>query len=277
MAGTVLDEILEGVRADLADRQAAVGEADLARRIETMPAPRDAVAALRAPGVGVIAEVKRASPSRGRLAGISDPAALAREYALGGAAAVSVLTERRRFAGSLEDLQEVRRAVDIPLLRKDFVVTPYQVLESRATGADLVLLIVAALDQDRLLELRELIEDELGMTALVEVHDSTEISRALDAGAGVVGVNARDLKTLHVDPHRFDELAPLLPAGIVKVAESGVKTATDVSRLAAEGADAVLVGEGLVVSGDPRRAVTDLVTAGAASRQPVAGTPGAAG
>jgi indole-3-glycerol phosphate synthase len=273
VAGTVLDEILAGVRADLAERQARIGESELARRVDVAPPALDAVAALRAPGVGVIAEVKRASPSRGELATIADPAELARDYALGGATAISVLTEQRRFAGSLADLEAVRRAVEIPLLRKDFVVTPYQVLESRAAGADLVLLIVAALEQDSLAALRELVEDQLGMTALVEVHDSTELTRALDAGAGVVGVNARDLKTLRVDPQRFAELAPLLPPGIVKVAESGVRTPADVARLAGLGADAVLVGEGLVVSGDPRRAVTDLVTAGAASRQPLAGAP----
>jgi indole-3-glycerol phosphate synthase len=261
VADSVLDGILDGVLADLADRRAAVSIEELEIAAATVPAPRDAVAVLRGHRVAVIAEVKRSSPSRGALAAIADPAALAADYEAGGAAAVSVLTERRRFDGSLDDLRAVRATVQIPLLRKDFVVSPYQVVESRAAGADVVLLIVAALDQPLLLRLREQIEDELAMTALVEVHDSTEVSRALDAGATVVGVNARDLKTLEVDTARFAQLAPLLPPGVVKVAESGVRGVADLRRYADAGADAVLVGEGVVTTGDPRRAVTELVAA----------------
>jgi indole-3-glycerol phosphate synthase len=202
----------------------------------------------------VIAEVKRRSPSKGDLAEIADPAALARRYAAGGAAAISVLTEERRFGGSLDDLRGVRAAVDTPLLRKDFVVEPYQVLEARAAGADLVLLIVAALDDDTLRRLHDL-AGELGMATLVEVHDETEAARAVDLGAELVGVNARNLKTLDVDQDAFGRLAPLVPDDRVKVAESGIFGPVDVKRYVAEGARAVLVGEALVKDGDPEAAV----------------------
>jgi indole-3-glycerol phosphate synthase len=252
---TVLDDIIAGVREDLADRQRRTSVAALEARIaETDPA-KDAEASLRdAPGVAVIAEVKRTSPSKGQLAAISDPAALAAEYAAGGAAAISVLTEGRRFDGSLADLDAVRARVGVPLLRKDFTVEPYQVLEARAHGADLVLLIVAALPQPHLVALRVLTE-ELGMTALVEVHDEDETRRALDAGARVVGVNARDLKTLEIDPRAFHRLRPLLPPDVVAVAESGIRDVADVREYAAAGARAVLVGEALVTGGHPREAV----------------------
>ena len=192
----------------------------------------------------------------------ASPAELACQYEAGGARAISVLTEERRFRGSLADLDAVRSAVGIPILRKDFVVRPYQVHEARAHGADLVLLIVAALPQNVLIGLRERVES-LGMTALVEVHDEEEASRALDAGARVIGVNARNLKTLEVDRSVFERIAPGLPSNVVKIAESGVRDAHDLITYAAAGADAVLVGEGLVTSGNPRQAVADLVTAGA--------------
>ena len=188
----VLDEIVAGVREDLAAREALTPLAEVkAAALDARPA-LDALAALRAPGVGVIAEVKRRSPSKGELAEIADPAELAAEYAAGGARVISVLTERRRFGGSLADLDAVRAAVDVPVLRKDFIVTSYQVHEARAHGADLVLLIVAALEQNALVGLLERVES-LGMTALVEVHTEDEADRALDAGAQVIGVNARDL------------------------------------------------------------------------------------
>jgi indole-3-glycerol phosphate synthase len=202
----------------------------------------------------VIAEVKRRSPSKGDLAEIADPAALARHYAAGGAAAISVLTEQRRFGGSLADLRAVRAAVDVPLLRKDFVVEPYQVLEARAAGADLVLLIVAAVDDDTLRRLHDL-AGELGLVTLVEVHDEAETARAVDLGAELFGVNARNLKTLDVDPDTFGRLAPLVPADRVLVAESGIAGPVDVKRYVAEGARAVLVGEALVKDGDPEDAV----------------------
>ncbi|HEX3812563.1 MAG TPA: indole-3-glycerol phosphate synthase TrpC [Mycobacteriales bacterium] len=258
---SVLGDILVGVREDLASREAAVPLSELKKLCERQAAPRDAMAALRAPGVGVIAEVKRASPSAGQLAAIDDPAALAREYAEGGARIISVLTEGRRFHGSLEDFDAVRAAVDVPLLRKDFVVSSYQVHEARAHGADVVLLIVAALEQNALVSLVERVES-LGMLPLVEVHDEAEADRALAADAKVIGVNARNLKTLAVDRSVFERIAPGLPSQVVKVAESGVRDTHDLIGYAAAGADAVLVGEGLITKDSPRQAVADLVTAG---------------
>ena len=258
----MLDEILAGVREDLAVREAALPMDAIRSRAKAAPPAREVLPLLRRESVGVIAEVKRASPSRGALAPIADPAALASDYVDGGATAVSVLTESRRFGGSLDDLAAVRTAVDVPLLRKDFVVFPYQVFEARAYGADLVLLIVAALEQPRLCGLLDRVES-LGMTALVEVHDETELVRAVDAGAKVVGVNARNLNTLEVDTTTFARLAPQIPAGIVKIAESGVTGPRDLMAYASYGADAVLVGEALVTRGDPRQAVADLVAAGA--------------
>ncbi|MER7278800.1 indole-3-glycerol phosphate synthase TrpC [Dactylosporangium sp. NPDC000244] len=257
----MLDEILAGVREDLAVREAQVPLAEIKQRAAEAPPPRDAYAKLRAPGVGVIAEVKRASPSKGALAEIPDPAELAKEYAAGGARCVSVLTEGRWFGGSLDDFAAVRAAIDIPMLRKDFVVSSYQVHEARAYGADLVLLIVAALDQNTLSGLLDRIES-LGMTALVEVHDEEETDRALEAGARVIGINARNLRTLEVDRTVFERIAPGLPAEVVKIAESGVRGPHDLIRYASAGADAVLVGEGLVTQKSPRDAVAELVTAG---------------
>ena len=228
-----------------------------------MTGAKDCVSRLRvSDAVTVIAEVKRSSPSRGSLASIADPAALALEYEKGGAAAISVLTERRKFNGSLADLDSVRGAVDIPVLRKDFIVTPYQVWEARAHGADVVLLIVAALEQTVLTSLIERVHS-LGMTALVEVHDVEEVARAVDAGAKVIGVNARNLKTLDVDRNTFARVAPSIPAGIVRIAESGVRGPHDVMDYARAGADAVLVGEALVTDEAPRKSVADLVAAGA--------------
>lgn len=260
-SGGVLDEILAGVREDIAARQQRIPLEQIKQAAATAPAPRDAYALLRAPGVGVIAEVKRSSPSRGQLAEIPEPAALAAEYAAGGARCVSVLTEGRWFGGSLDDLDAVRAAVDVPLLRKDFIVSSYQVHEARAHGADLVLLIVAALDQNTLCGLLDRVES-LGMTALVEVHDEEEADRALDAGARVIGVNARNLRTLEVNRGVFERIAPGLPASVVKIAESGVRGPHDLIRYASSGADAVLVGEGLVTQKSPREAVAALVNAG---------------
>lgn len=260
---TVLEDIVAGVREDLARRESQVPLASLKQRAAGQHAARNAIASIRrSDAVTVIAEVKRSSPSKGALADIADPAGLARDYEAGGAAAISVLTEGRRFGGSLADLAEVRAAVDLPILRKDFIVSPYQVWEERAYGADLVLLIVAALDQSVLTSLVERVHS-LGMTALVEVHDETEALRALDAGARVVGVNARNLHTLEVDRGVFGGVAAILPSGVVKIAESGVRGPHDVLEYARAGADAVLVGEALVTRGDPRSAVADLVAAGA--------------
>jgi indole-3-glycerol phosphate synthase len=258
---SVLDEILAGVREDVAARQRDVPLERVRALAAEAPPAKDAYALLREPGVGVIAEVKRSSPSKGRLADIPDPADLAREYAAGGARCISVLTEARWFGGSLTDFDAVRAAVDVPLLRKDFVVSSYQVHEARAHRADLVLLIVAALEQNVLAGLLERVES-LGMTALVEVHTEEEADRALAAGARVIGVNARDLRTLEVDRGVFERIAPGLPNNIVKIAESGVRGPHDLIRYASSGADAVLVGEGLVTQKSPRDAVAELVTAG---------------
>ena len=251
---SVLDEIVAGVREDLERRQGDVPEADLRAALADVAAPRDPMPHLRAPGSSVIAEVKRRSPSKGDLAEIADPAALARQYAAGGAAAVSVLTEERRFGGSLDDLRAVRAAVDVPVLRKDFIVDGYQVVEARAAGADLVLLIVAALDDDELRRLHDQARG-LGMAVLVEVHDEAETERAVALGAELLGVNARNLKTLEIDQDVFGRLAPLIPDDRVKVAESGIFGPVDVKRHVAEGARAVLVGEALVKDGDPEGAV----------------------
>jgi indole-3-glycerol phosphate synthase len=251
---SVLDDIVAGVRTDLAARESATGLADLRAALADVDPPRDPMPHLRAEGSSVIAEVKRRSPSKGDLADIADPAALAREYAAGGAAAISVLTEERRCGGSLDALRAVRAAVDTPLLRKDFIVTPYQLVEARAAGADLALLIVAALTDDQLKELYDE-AGELGLTVLVEVHDEAETERAVALGAELIGVNARNLKTLAVDADTFGRLAPLVPDDRVKVAESGIFGPTDVARFVAEGARAVLVGEALVRDGDPRAAV----------------------
>lgn len=259
---SVLDDIIVGVREDLVERQARVPLDELKARAARREPAIAFESMLRQPGVAVIAEVKRASPSKGSLASIADPAALARDYQSGGAHCISVLTEQRRFGGSLDDLAAVRAAVDIPVLRKDFVVTSYQLWEARAYGADVALLIVAALEQPALVSLVERSRG-LGLTAIVEVHDEDELERAVDAGASVIGVNARNLKTLDVDREVFARLAPRIPAGIVRIAESGVRGPRDLLAYAQHGADAVLVGEHLVREASPRQAVHDLVAAGA--------------
>lgn len=258
---SVLDEILEGVRADLTARQRSVPLERLKEVARQTASPRDALAALSGDDVAVIAEVKRASPSKGALAAIADPATLAMDYEAGGARVISVLTEPRRFGGSLEDLAAVREAVNVPLLRKDFVISSYQLWEARSSGADMVLLIVAALEQNALVSLVERAVS-IGMVPLVEVHTEQELDRALDSGARVIGINARNLATLKVDRGVFSRLAPRVPDGIIKVAESGVRGPHDLLAYAAAGADAVLVGESLVTGKDPRSAVADLVTAG---------------
>jgi indole-3-glycerol phosphate synthase len=258
---SVLDDIIDGVRADLAEREARTPLDDLKEAARHTREALDPVPAFRSPGVSVIAEVKRSSPSMGPLATITDPAALAADYEAGGAATISVLTEQRRFGGSLDDLRAVRAAVDVPVLRKDFIVTSYQLWEARAAGADLALLIVSALNQN---ELESLVERavSIGLTPLVEVHDEDEVDRALAAGARVIGVNARSLRTLEVDRTTFGRLASRIPDDVVRVAESGVRGPHDVFEYAKQGAHVVLVGETLVTGDDPRSAVADLVAAG---------------
>jgi indole-3-glycerol phosphate synthase len=264
VAGTVLDDILVGVRADLAEREAQLPWSDVVAAAESAPPPRDAVAALSRPGTLLIAEVKRRSPSKGELATIADPAALATIYAANGASAISVLTEQRRFSGSLADLDAVRAAVEIPVLRKDFIVTPYQVAEARAHGADLVLLIVASLEQSLLADLAAQIAG-YGMTALVEVHEEAELERAAAlpaSDAPLIGINARNLKTLEVDRAVFSKLRALVPAGRLAVAESGVRGPEDFAAYARAGADVVLAGEACVTGPDPATTVRELVAAG---------------
>ena len=247
--GTVLDDIIVGVREDLEQRRRTVGSAELESLVCERGPALDAAASLRGDGstLGLIAEVKRASPSKGALASIPAPAELAAIYEAGGAGAISVLTEQRRFHGSLADLDAVRARVDVPLLRKDFVVDPYQILEARAHGADLILLIVAALDDAQLRDLNALTA-ELGMQALVETHTAAELDRALAIDPAIVGVNARDLKTLDVDLARAAALLGQIPPQILAIGESAVADVADVEACA--GADAVLVGEALVTSGD---------------------------
>ena len=219
---------------------------------------RDFAAALRRSRPAVIAEIKKASPSRGVLIEDFRPADLAMKYEAGGAAALSVLTDRDFFQGSLEDLGAARAATKLPMIRKDFTVSEYHVLEAAAHGADAILLIVAVLDEARLRAFRELAA-ELGMAALVEVHDSTELEIAVRSGAEIIGVNNRDLRTFQVSLERSIELAPRIPRHLTKVSESGIFSSADVHRLVAVGFDAVLVGEHLVRSGDPTAALRDLL------------------
>ncbi|ERH32605.1 MAG: indole-3-glycerol phosphate synthase TrpC [Actinomyces sp.] len=261
---SVLEGIIAGVMEDLRVRESAVPMEEVKELALRAPDAKDAVSALRGSdgAVTIISEVKRSSPSKGELAAIPDPASLASTYERGGASVVSVLTEGRRFGGSLADLDAVRAAVDIPVLRKDFIVTPYQIHEARAHGADLVLLIVAALEQPALVSLLERVRS-LGMEALVEAHSRLEVLRALEAGASVIGVNARDLTTLEVDRHTIEQVIDVIPEDVVAVAESGVSNAHDVFEYAKWGADAVLVGEALVTSGNPLESIRDMVSAGA--------------
>lgn len=259
----MLDELVAGAVADASARRATRSLAQVEADALAQAPALDAVAALSPTAhVKIIAEVKRSSPSRGALAPIADPAALAVSYQTGGASAISVLTEGRRFAGSLDDLEQVRAAVGLPVLRKDFIVEPYQVLEARAAGADLVLLIVAALDQGTLAELHGLI-GQLGMTALVETHSADELDRALGVGATVVGVNARDLSTFDLDRDLFGSLADRIPSGVIRVAESAVLEPADVAHYRAAGADVVLIGEALVRGEDPVSTLEEFLAAGA--------------
>ena len=256
---TVLDDIISGVREDLAIRQRTLSAATVAEAACARSAVLDAIAVLRAPGpVKVIAEIKRRSPSKGDLASITDPARLAAAYEAGGATAISVLTERRRFGGSFEDLDAVRADVSIPVLCKDFMVDSYQIDEARAHGANIILLIVAALDDALLCDLYQH-ATELSMASLIEVHNEVEIERALTLGGQVIGVNARNLKTLKVDRATFARLAPLIPRDRVRVAESGIRSPADVANYVTTDADALLVGEALVTEGDPQLAITELI------------------
>ena len=253
---SVLDSIIEGVREDLASRRTSL--AALSEAIEQAPAVIDAHRALAPGSMKVIAEVKRSSPSKGALAQIDDPAGLAEKYQEAGASVVSVLTERRRFGGSLEDLDAVRRRISIPVLRKDFMVDEYQFLEARAHGADVVLLIVAALSKSQLKDFYDL-ATELGMASLIEVHTAQELESAMEIQPRIIGVNSRNLKTLEVDTKAFSQLIPEIPPELIKVAESGISSRAEVELAEAAGANAILVGEALVKSGDPISAMRELL------------------
>jgi indole-3-glycerol phosphate synthase len=258
MSGDLLAAVVAAARRSADERARVVAPAALERQIAAArPAGEAFRAALRGPGVRIIAECKRRSPSRGVLRARYHPVAIAQSYAAAGAAAISVLTEPAFFDGSLEHLRAVRAAVRTPLLRKDFVVTDYQVMEAAACGADAVLLIVAALDAPVLARLIA-VARTVGLAALVEVHDATEIDRASDAGADLIGVNSRNLRTLQVDRTVLDDLAPALPSGVVAVAESGLRTADDVRRLAARRYDAFLIGERFMAEPDPGAALASL-------------------
>ena len=253
---SVLASIIEGVREDLAARRLPMGQ--LQEALETAPAVRDCLPFLVSSEVSVIAEVKRSSPSKGALASIGDPAGLAATYEEAGAQVVSVLTEQRRFGGSLADLDAVRKAIDLPILRKDFMVDEYQFYEARAHGADVVLLIVAALSKNQLEDYFHL-STELGMRSLIEVHTNDELERALDISPEIIGVNSRNLKTLEVDSRAFAELIPQIPSSIARVAESGISTREDVVFAQECGATAILVGEALVRSESPSVAINQLL------------------
>jgi len=253
---SVLNSIIEGVREDLAARRLPMGQ--LQEALEIAPAVRDCLPQLMSSEMSVIAEVKRSSPSKGALASITDPAGLAAQYEEAGAQVVSVLTEQRRFGGTLADLDSVRKAIDLPILRKDFMVDEYQFYEARAHGADVVLLIVAALSKNQLEDYFHL-STELGMRSLIEVHTNDELERALEISPEIIGVNSRNLKTLEVDARAFAELIPQIPSTIARVAESGISTREEVVFAQECGATAILVGEALVRSGSPSVAINQLL------------------
>jgi len=253
---SVLSSIIEGVREDLAARRLPMGQ--LQEALETAPAVRDCLPQLMSSEMSVIAEVKRSSPSKGTLASITDPAGLAAQYEEAGAQVVSVLTEQRRFGGTLADLDSVRKAIDLPILRKDFMVDEYQFYEARAHGADVVLLIVAALSKNQLEDYFHL-SAELGMRSLIEVHTNDELERASEISPEIIGVNSRNLKTLEVDARAFAELIPQIPSTIARVAESGISTREEVVFAQECGATAILVGEALVRSGSPSVAINQLL------------------
>ncbi|NDJ78277.1 MAG: indole-3-glycerol phosphate synthase TrpC [Chloroflexi bacterium] len=254
---TVLDRILEHKVDEITACKARVSQAELASRLDSAPPPRDMLSALRRNTVALIAEVKRASPSKGVLVEDFDPLALGTTYAANGAAAISVLTDECFFQGHLDYLTQVRAAVKVPVLRKEFVIDPYQVIEGRVAGADAVLLIMAALDDAQLADLHAAITD-LGMVPLVEVHNAAELDRALRLEPKLLGVNNRDLKTFNVDLATTQRLASQVPAGVTLVAESGIRHGADVQQMGAMGAHAVLVGETLVKANDVAAMVREL-------------------
>ena len=263
---TVLDDIIAGVREDLEKRKAVTSLPNIIDQSASVSTGGaiDVMNHFKKGIFGVIAEIKRSSPSKGELAEIASPAELAKSYQAGGACAISVLTEARRFNGSLADLAAVRNAVTIPILRKEFIVDSYQIYEARAFGADIILLIVAALSDDEILEFSTLTH-ELGMRTIIEVHDGDEIGRVLNLskqGAldiDLLGINARNLKTLEINPESFAALAPLVPASIPLIAESGISNSAEVGALSARGASGILVGEALVKDGNPAATIEEFL------------------
>ncbi len=255
-SNSALSEIIEGVLADVNNRLVPISI--LEKQLNQAPVLRDAYSALNKKGLSLIAEVKRSSPSKGVLATISNPVELANSYQVGGAEIISILTEERRFKGSISDLVSVRNAVSVPVLRKDFIVTEFQVYESRIIGSDLLLLIVAGLSKSQLRDYFQL-ATSLGMQVLVEVHDLPEVELALEVGSKIIGVNCRNLKTLEIDKTAFDLILPRLPEDVLKVAESGISTRNEVEKIESLGADAILVGETLVKSGNPVHTIKELL------------------
>lgn len=253
---SALSEIIEGVLLDVNNRLVPISI--LEKQLDQAPVLRDAYSALSKKGLSLIAEVKRSSPSKGALAAISNPVELANSYQAGGAELISILTEERRFKGSISDLVSVRSAVSIPVLRKDFIVTEFQVYESRIIGSDLLLLIVAGLSKSQLRDYFQLATG-LGMQVLVEVHDLLEVELALEIDCKIIGVNCRNLKTLEIDKTAFDLILPRLPENVLKVAESGISTRDEVEKIESLGADAILVGETLVKSGNPVHTIKELL------------------
>lgn len=251
----MLQELYAGAVADANSRSQLVTAAQLEQAIASLAEPLDVRSFFKKTTVSVIAEIKRASPSKGDLSEIPDPAKLAMEYQVAGAAAISVLTEQRQFKGSLDDLIEVAAVSSVPVLRKDFIATEYQILEARAAGADIVLLIVAGLNQPQLSHLFDFARN-LGMAVLVETHSAEEIDRAISIGAEFIGINTRDLSTFQTNRELFTELVGLLPEGVVAVAESAVRNLADVEQYARAGAQAVLVGEALV-TGDHKALISE--------------------
>ena len=255
-SNSALSEIIEGVLEDVNNRLVPISI--LEKQLDQAPVLRDAYSALSKKGLSLIAEVKRSSPSKGALATISNPVELANSYQAGGAEIISILTEQRRFKGSISDLVSVRSAVSIPVLRKDFIVTEFQVYESRIIGSDLLLLIVAGLSKSQLKDYFQLATG-LGMQVLVEVHDLSEVELALEIDSKIIGVNCRNLKTLEIDKTAFDLILPRLPENVLKVAESGISTRDEVEKIESLGADAILVGETLVKSGNPVHTIKELL------------------
>ncbi len=253
---SVLNQIIEGVIEDVKAREVPISQ--LVSKLSEAPKLRGAKNALSISGTRLIAEVKRSSPSKGVLAEISDPAQLAIKYQNGGADVISVLTEQRRFNGQIADLLSVRSAIEIPVLRKDFIVTEFQVYESRIIGSDLILLIVAGLSDSQLKDYFQL-ATELGMDVLVEVHDEDEAAKAIEINAEIIGINSRNLKTLEVSNANFELIFPNLPENVIKVAESGISTREQVAAVEKLGANAILVGETLVKSDNPERTIKELL------------------